>query len=56
MSKPRRVKVKLTRTVTEIALVLLDSEGNVEELEEVLEEVDCDDIQVVTVISVISRR
>ncbi len=41
--KPRRAKVKLTRTVTEIAMVLLDKDGNVEEYEELHEEIDCDD-------------
>jgi hypothetical protein len=40
--KPRRVKAKITRRVTEIAVVLLDREGNVEEVEEVHEEIDYD--------------
>jgi len=39
-AKPRRAKVKLTRTVTEIAIVLLDRDGNVEEVEEVHDELD----------------
>jgi len=38
--KPRRVKAKITRTVTEIAIVLLDTDGNVEEVEDVYEEID----------------
>lgn len=42
-AKPRRAKVKLTRTVTEIAMVLLDKDGNVEEYEEHYEELDFDD-------------
>jgi predicted amino acid-binding ACT domain protein len=36
--KPRRATVKLVRTVTEIAVVLLDRHGIVEEIEEVLDE------------------
>ena len=40
--KPRRVKAKITRTVTEIAIVLLDRNGNVEEFEETHEELDCE--------------
>jgi hypothetical protein len=31
--KPRRVKAKITRTVTEIAIVYLDRDGNIEEFE-----------------------
>lgn len=44
--KPRKVKAKITRTVTEIAMVYLDRDGNVEEIDEVLDELDCDDIDV----------
>ena len=39
-AKPRRVKAKITRTVTEIATVLLDRDGNVDEYEELHEELD----------------
>ena len=53
-TKPRRAKVKLTRTVTEIAMVLLDKDGNVEEYEELHEELDYDDCEVLTIISTIS--
>ncbi len=53
-AKPRRAKVKLTRTVTEIALVLLDRDGNVEEYEETFDELDMDDIEVLSIQSVIS--
>ena len=42
-AKPRRVKAKITRTVTEIAIVLLDKDGNIEEYEELHEELDWDD-------------
>lgn len=53
-AKPRRAKVKLTRTVTEIALVLLDRDGNVEEYEETFDELDMDNIEVLSIQSVIS--
>lgn len=43
-SKPRRVTAKITRVVTEIAIVLLDRDGNVEEFEETLEEIECGDV------------
>ena len=55
-SKPRRAKVKLTRVVTEICIVLLDRDGNVEEVEEVMEQLDYDDCEVLSVITVISSR
>jgi len=42
--KPRRVKAKITRTVTEIVICNLDTGGNVEEIEDVMEEIDYDDI------------
>lgn len=53
-TKPRRATVKLTRTVTEIAKVLLDRDGNVEEIEEVIEELDYDDCTVTYIRSVFS--
>ena len=37
-AKPRRVKAKITRTVTEWAIVTLDRNGNLEEFEETIEE------------------
>lgn len=52
--KPRRATVKLTRTVTEIAKVLLDRDGNIEEIEEVIEELDYDDCTVHGIRSVLS--
>ena len=52
--KPRRVKAKIIRTVTEIAIVLLDKDGNVEEVEDVHEELDCDAIDVVSIRTVLS--
>ena len=55
MMKPRRAKVKLTRTVTEIAVVLLDRDGCVEEVEDICEELDFDDAEVHSVLSVMSE-
>ena len=52
--KPRRAKVKLTRTVTEIAIVLLDRDGNVEEVDEICEEIDFDDCIVHDIRAVLS--
>lgn len=52
--KPRRAKVKLTRTVTEIAMVMLDKNGNVEEYEETFDELDYDDCEVLSIHSVLS--
>jgi hypothetical protein len=42
--KPRRVTAKVTRVVTEWAIVLLDRVGNVEEFEETLEELECGEV------------
>ena len=53
-AKPRRAKVKLIRTVTEIAMVLLDRDGAVEEVEEIFEELDFDDCTVCDIRSVLS--
>lgn len=44
MNKPRRVKAKITRTVTEIAIVLLDRDGNVEEVEDIHDCLDYDNV------------
>jgi hypothetical protein len=41
-SKPRRVKAKVVRVVTEIVDCILDKNGDVEEICEVLEELDYD--------------
>ena len=49
MCKPRRVKAKITRIATEIAIVTLDRNGLVEEVEDVLDEVDCDNIELVSI-------
>jgi len=52
--KPRKAKVKLTRTVTEIAIVILDRDGCVEEVDEVLDELDFDDCEVHEIRDVLS--
>ena len=52
--RPRRVKAKITRTVTEIVICTLDTDGNVEEVDEVLEEIDYDDIDVHNIRAVLS--
>ena len=51
---PRRVKAKITRTVTEIAMVLLDRDGNVEEVEETHDELDWDDAELHDIRAVLS--
>ncbi len=55
-AKPRRVKAKITRTVTEIAIILLDKEDNVEEVEDILEEIDSAVIDLHSIITVISAH
>ncbi len=47
--KPRRVKAKLTRTVTEVAIVMLDRNGNIDEIDEVLDELDYDDAEILDI-------
>ena len=53
-AEPRRVKAKITRTVTEVAIVLLDRDGNIEEVEEVHEELEIHDATVDSIHSVLS--
>lgn len=43
-AKPRRVKAKITRVVTEWAIVLLDRDGSVDEFEETLDEIECGEV------------
>ena len=52
--KPRRAKVKITSVVEEIAIVLLDKDGNVEEVEETHEILDQEVTDLHSIISVIS--
>lgn len=42
--KPRRVKAKITRTVTELAIVTLDRNGNISEFVETIEELEHVDV------------
>jgi hypothetical protein len=42
--KPRRVKAKITRTVTEWAIVILARDGSVDEFEETIEELECGEV------------
>lgn len=42
--KPRRVKAKITRVVTEIAIITLDRQGNVDEYIDHVEELECGEI------------
>jgi len=53
-AKPRRVKAKISRTVTEIAIVLLDKDGMIEEVEEVHEELDFYNAEVHSIHSILS--
>lgn len=54
--KPRIVIAKITRTTTEKARVVLDRKGNVESIDEILEEIDYDNIEVGHVFSVLSEH
>jgi hypothetical protein len=42
MSKRKKVKAKITRTVTEIAIVFIDSDGCIEEIDDICEEINSD--------------
>lgn len=53
-AKPRRVRARVTRTVTELAIVTLDRHGNIDEFIETLDEIECVDIEFRSVDSVIS--
>ena len=52
--KPRRVKARITRTVTEVAMVLLDKDGNIEEFEETHEELFSENEELIDIRAVIS--
>lgn len=43
-TKPRRVKAKITRVVTEWAIVVLARDGSVEEFEETIDEIECGEV------------
>ena len=52
--KPRRVLAKISRTVTELAIVLLDKHGNIDEFEGTHEEIECDDMELIDIRSILS--
>ena len=52
--KPRKVRAKITRSVTEVVICLLDRDGNVEEIDEIMEELDYDVTDVHSIQSVLS--
>ena len=54
--KLRRVKAKITRTVTEIVICTLNEDGCVEEVDEVHEELDWTDAEVHSIHSVFSNH
>ncbi len=54
--KPRRVIAIITRTVKERATVFLDRSGNVDEVEDVHELIDYDDVEIVSIHSVLSSH
>lgn len=54
MSKPKLVKAKITRTVTEIAIVKLDKHGDVEEFQETYNELECEVTELHSILSVLS--
>lgn len=54
--KPRRVKAKISRTVTEIAIVLLDKDGNLEEVEETMDELDWEDGEVLDIRTILTEH
>ena len=52
--KPRKVKAKITRVVTEIATIILASDGTVDEYEECYEEIDSEVTDVLEIITILS--
>ena len=52
--KPSQVTAKITRTVTEIVVCILDTDGNVEEVLDVMEEIDYDNIELHSIRSILS--
>ncbi|MGN8278320.1 hypothetical protein [Pseudomonas sp. SMN5] len=53
-SNPRRVRARVSRIVTELAIVTLDRHGNVDEFVESLDEIESADIELLSIDSVIS--
>lgn len=54
--KPRRVKAKIVRTVTEIALVYLARDGSVDEYDECCDELDSEVTEITSIIEVLSTH
>lgn len=53
-AKPRKVKAKITRVVTEIAVVYLNRDGSVDEYEECHEELDSEVTEIHDIRSILS--
>jgi hypothetical protein len=53
-AKPRKVKAKITRIVTEIAVVYLNRDGSVDEYEECHEELDSEVTEIHDIRSILS--
>lgn len=56
MNKPKRVKAKITRTVTEIAIVTLNRDGQIEEVEEIHETVEFNESVLISTLAVLSTH
>lgn len=54
MSKPRKVKARISRVTTEIAIVTLDRLGEISTIEEIVEELDSEDEVVKEIITTIT--
>ena len=51
----RKIKAKIVRTVTEIAIVIVDRHGEIVEFLETCDELEVDDLEIVSEIAVISE-
>lgn len=56
MNQPRRVRAKVTRTVTEIAIIELTRSGEFSEYIEHIEELEEHDVEINSIHSVISEH
>lgn len=56
IGKPRVVKAKITRTVTEIGTVILDRDGNIEEIQEIHEEIEWDNGELLDIRTVLTEH
>lgn len=54
--KPRKVRAKITRTVTEIAIITLTRGGDFDEYVEFVEEIEMDDVEIHGIRDVISEH